>query len=375
DVIGKLPVERKLLIVAQQVEGSIDNELLYKNLKFQQEQQALVNAVNNKMKAVADKESEAYKTLKAESDALADQRMAHLNEIFTEHPGTFFTTFKRSGQNPITRDIRQADGSVDGRAQVYYYRNEFWDNVNFDDERLLYTPVISNKLDRYMKKLTDQNADSLKVSADKLLGRVLDKPEYYKYIANWIAVNYEPGKVEIMDAEAVYVHMVQNYFTYDRAFWSDSAQVYALQLRANEMSQSLVGQKAPLITSTNQFGQSVSMADIQSKYIAVFMYNPTCDHCIEQTPQLVELYKKLKPRGLEVFAIALDTEDAVWKDFIKKYKMDFINVWDPTNRSIYGKYYVDNTPEVYLLDEDRVLFAKNIKVNQIEEAIRLHEEK
>ena len=141
------------------------------------------------------------------------------------------------------------------------------------------------------------------------------------------------------------------------------------------MGNSLIGQTGPMITSTNQYGKQVSMADIKSKYLVVFLYNPTCDHCKEQTPMLVDLYKRWKPKGLEVFAIALDTEDAEWKAFIKNHNMTFTNVFDPTNLSIYATYFVDNTPEVYLLDENRTIFSKNIKVDQIEEAIRLYEEK
>jgi len=47
-------------------------------------------------------------------------------------------------------------------------------------------------------------------------------------------------------------------------------------------------------------------------------------------------------------------------------------VYDPTNRSIFKTYYVDNTPELYLLGPDRKIVAKNLKVEQLAQAIRMH---
>ena len=88
-----------------------------------------------------------------------------------------------------------------------------------------------------------------------------------------------------------------------------------------------------------------------------------------QTPKLVELYNRKSRKELEVYAIAVDTEDSEWKHYIQKNKMNWINVFDPTNASIYAKYYVDVTPEIYVLNPDRTIIAKNIKVDQIEEVI------
>ena len=87
------------------------------------------------------------------------------------------------------------------------------------------------------------------------------------------------------------------------------------------------------------------------------MWNPDCEHCAEQTPKLVTLYNQLKPQGVEVFSIAVNTEDDKWKEAIRKYGMPWINVFDPTNQAIYAKYYVDNTPELYILNKERSIIG------------------
>jgi len=228
------------------------------------------------------------------------------------------------------------------------------------------TPVVSNKLKRYMTELTPQNKDSIIVYADFLLNKILDHPQYYKYIANWIALQYEPTKTTLMDPEAIFVHMTRNYFTRERAFWSDSMEVYALQQRAGEMAQSITGIKGPDVISTDQFGNTQSIYEKTADYIIVYMYNPTCEHCMKETPKIVDYYNRNKSKGIDVFAIAIDTEDQEWKDYINKNDMSFTNVFDPTNRSIYAKYYVDVTPEIYVLNRDRIIIGKNLKVDQID---------
>ncbi len=356
------------LVGAMVVEGSIDNELLYRNLKFQEDFQPRLNAVSQQLQQ-APEGSAARQQLEEQQKALIAERQAHLDEIFNEYPNTFFTTYKRSGQNPEYVVIRRPDGSVDTEATLYQYRSQMWDNVDFSDERLLYTPVIANKLNRYINELTVQNPDSIISSTAFLVDKVLDYPEYYKFIVNWVTLKYEPTKTSLMDAEAVFVYMIQNYFTRERAFWSDSMEIYGLQQRAGEMAASLVGKPAPDVQAQGPDGRMYSISGIQAPYIVVYMYNPTCEHCMEQTPKLVNFYRQWKNRGVEVFGIAIDTDDAEWKNYIAKTGMNWINVFDPTNKSIYAKYYVDITPEIYLIGPDRTIIAKNLKVSQLEEVI------
>jgi len=76
-----------------------------------------------------------------------------------------------------------------------------------------------------------------------------------------------------------------------------------------------------------------------------------------------------------VYAIALDTEVDELQNYINKTGMKFPVVYDPSNRSIYGRYYVDITPEIYVLNKERTIIGKNLKVFQIETVINRDKEK
>ena len=348
--------------------GSLENQKFYETMAFEKDFSSRHTGLVRNLEKI-DKESFRYDEQITKKKNLEQERIDYLDKLFNEHPNLLFTKFKKAGQNPIVRDDVPED------QKVYYFRKEFWDNVDFSDPRLIRTPVIINKLKRYMKELTAQNQDSVYASAKMLVDKTLAYPEYFKFFANWIVIQYEPTKTTLMDPEFVFVNMARSYFTQDKAFWSDSMEVYAIQQRAHEMGQSLVGQKAQNVISTDQNGNTKELFKLTADYLIVYMYNPTCEHCMEETPKLVEWYHKNKNNNMDVFAIAIDTNDGEWKDYIKKNNMVFHNVYDPSNRSIYAKFYVDITPEIYVLNKDRTIIGKNLKVNQIDIIINRDKEK
>ncbi len=361
-------------LLEMKVEGSVDNEMLYDVLKFEAGQQDEFRMLGEAVRGIRPG-TPGYDELQADRAKLVTTRTQYQDALFAKHPKSIFTSFKRAGRNPQLKEVRLPDGTIDEQAQVAAFRDEFWDGVDFNDVRLLNTPVIFNKLKRYMKELTPQNAKAIVSSSEKLMAKVMDKPEFFKFFANWITLEYEPGKTTVMDGAAIHVHMIQNYFTKDLAFWSDSMTVYGLQQRADQMAYSLVGQPGPDITVPDVNGNPKRLYDLKKPFIAVYMYNPECEHCIEETPKFVAAMNDLKSE-LDVYAIALDTDPTKWKNFIKANGMgSWTNVYDPSNRSIFKTYYVDNTPELYLLNQDREIVAKNLKVNQLKDAIRLAKEK
>ena len=342
------------------VTGSQENELFYENMRYETNTIGpRMNELNAQVKNT-EMGSEAYMALKKERDGLEAQRLQKIYELREKYPNLLFTSYKYGGQNPKLRE------ELSKELQVVQYRKEFWDNVDFSDTRLLRTPMFGIKLKRFLKELTVQHQDSILVSAHQLMAKIMDKPEYYKVVANYVVLTYEPGKCPIMDAEKIFVDMVRKYFTRERAFWSDTLQTDAIQSRATEMAQSLLGLKGPNVISTDPMGKKQELMAKTADYVVVYMFNPDCEHCMVETPKLHKYFLENKDKGIDVYAIAIDTDDAKWKAYIKKNGLSWTNVHDPTNRSIYAKYYVDVTPEIYVLNKERKIIGKNLKTDQIQ---------
>lgn len=350
---------------SMQVEGSINTELLYRNFRFQIAQEPELNQVSQIMRSNPPG-SDAYNQAKARQTQLVAEREAHLQEIYTAYPDAFFTKFKTAGANPEWPDRRKPNGDVDTLGNLLYYRAHFWDGVDFSDTRLLSTPVVANKLRRYITELTPQRPDSIIAVADPLVQRVLPHKEYFQFFVNWIGLNYENGKTKVMDGEAVYVHMIDKYITPENAFWDTPENVNKLRAKVDEMKASLMGRKGPDVRAQDINGEYKSIYEMTAPLIVVFMFSPDCEHCQEQAPEIQKIYERWKDRGVDFYGIAVNTTDDEWRKFIKKNGFTFTNVFDPTNRAIYAKYYVDITPELYLLNKDRIIIAKNLVAGQLE---------
>jgi hypothetical protein len=87
------------LVGTLQVEGSLDNQLLYENLRFETQFQAQLKGYEDQI-ALQPLQSEARKALETQRDAHVATRKTHLQGFAQNHPKSFFTIFKLAGQNP-----------------------------------------------------------------------------------------------------------------------------------------------------------------------------------------------------------------------------------------------------------------------------------
>ncbi|MDB4655286.1 AhpC/TSA family protein [Flavobacteriales bacterium] len=359
----KLSAQKGDYVNSMAVSGCLDNELLYQNLKFE-------GAFNSRLKPVTDKLTSLtegtpeYASQKAKQDALIAERLEHINSFSKNHPDSYFTKFKLSGQNPELTYPKNSDGSVNQAAQVYKYRTDFWNMIDFSQTSALRTPVFANKLRKYIRELTPQNADSLIKYSDELIEKARANKEVFKYVVNWIALEYKTPKT--MGTEAVFVHMIDTYWTEDQAFWSNPEEIKGLRGEISLMKPSLIGKIGQDISAKNQNGEAVSLYGLTSPIKVLFIYSYDCEHCQKEAPEMVSIYNQWKNQGVDVFALSTDKDETKWKSFIQKNNMTFKNALDPERSSKYErKYHIDITPELYVLDKDNKIIASNLSPNQL----------
>jgi thiol-disulfide isomerase/thioredoxin len=353
-----LETDKDKLISSMKVQNSVTNTLLYENLFIQEKIDSLQNSIKK------DPSSKVVNQIKLEG--WLQKRNQHLDSCIATFPENFYTQFKVAGQNPVFADVRKPNGDLDTFAHLQKYRNLFWSNVDFNNVKLLKTPVIANKLKRFIKELTPQHPDSIIRQSDVIIKMSLVNNEMFAFISNWIALQYQPTKTSVMDGEAVYVHIIDTYFDLPYADWFKPGELEALKKKTSEMRASLLNRKGPDVISNDPEGTKKSIYEIKAPYIIVYMYTPNCEHCKKETPKLKSFYEEWKSKGVEIYAIVIETNKDEWKSYISSNGINnWINVYDPTNASIYAKYYVDVTPEIYVLNPERTIIGKNLKVEQI----------
>ena len=249
-----------------------------------------------------------------------------------------------------------------------YMRDHFFDRTNFNNPKLIRTPILFNKLNNYFNRILVQNPDSVIPQVDKVVKLAEGDPEMFQYVVVFLLNNFLESK--IMGMDAVFVYVAESYYLSGRANWVDSDFIDKLNDRIMKMKPSLIGQKGADLKMETISGEWVALHEVRADYTLLYFWEPNCGFCKEATPKLYELYEKYRSRGLAVFAVDTQAKRAEWEDYINEYGLDWINAWDPDHATFFRFYYdVYSTPTLYLLDKDKTIIAKRIDIEALDQML------
>lgn len=239
------------------------------------------------------------------------------------------------------------------------------------DDRLLRTPVLERKVLTYIDKMVAPTPDSLTKEIDYILGMSKKgEGEVYRYLLSTILNKYAQSK--IMGHDAVYVHIALEYYAKGEAPWVEKEQLEKIIDNALRLKPLLIGKKAPNLELTTLAGQKTSLYNLNSKFVAVYFWDPDCGNCSKTTTKLVEVYKEFKSKGLEIFGICNKTYKELAKcgEKEKEKQMNWLNTADPYGQGqAHYKYYIQANPTIYLLDKDKVIRYKRIDAEQLRDIL------
>ncbi len=359
------------LIKNMKVKGSEENKFFYDYQTFMSGKQKQIEPLQVLYRKTKNNK-DSSKLLQDKISAIDKEVKDYKLNFIKSNPKSFVSKLFKAMEEPeIPEAPILANGVKDSTFAYRYYKAHFFDNLDFSDERLLRTPIFHNKIKQYMDKLTPQTPDSINISTDYLISKAQANKEVFKYVVYWLTYTYESSN--IMGMDAVFVHMVEKYYVTKQAYWVDSTQLYKITNRAYTLKPLLLGKNAPAIVMQDSTGKNISLYDVKSKYTILIFWDHGCGHCKKEVPKLAELYhKSLKSKGVQVYAIETEDKPDDWKKFIIENKLDWINVHQPDQyqRAVTKKIYdIYSTPVIYLLDEKKIIKAKRIDAEQLENFI------
>ncbi len=357
-------------------QGSPENEHFQEYVKF-------LKDFGAKQQKLIDEYKEAKTG--ADSTALREQISKGSKELIkfrhdqaTKYPGTLLAAIFNALEVPQVPEGPHylPDGKVDSNFAYNYYKEHYWDNFNFKDDRLIQTPIYDGKLDEYFNKIVLPWPDSVEKEADVLLAKSRGTKDVFKYTLWWLTHNVENSK--IMGMDAVFVYLVENYYMKGDATWLDNDALSKYFDRASKIAPNVIGNIAPDVKLPDADGKEQSMLALPAKYTLVIFWSPDCGHCQKEIPEIDSLYRAtLKSKGVKIYAVNVDNEDTKWQEFIKKHKLeDWVNVWDKDHKSDFrSKFDVYSTPTIYLLDEKKIIRGKKLDHSNIMSVIEITEKK
>ncbi len=360
------------------VKDSPENELFFAYSKFTTKMAVEATEIEKKMKTARITKDTASERKYKEELMSYDQRVQdYRKDVIKKQP-----TFLMSKLFKIMEDVyvppapTLPNGKKDSMFQYYYYRDHYFDNFDFTDDRIVYTPVFHPKIESYITKLTLQIPDSINKAADFIVTKSLPSREISKYVIYWITNHYETS--EYMGMDAVFVHMALTYYSDKKlTYWLDDALRFKIIDRAQTLDYNILGKKGQNLTMPDTSGNYQSLYNIKADYTVLLFWDANCGRCKEEIPKILDLYKEQNSKvnlsgtkKMEVFGVGMTPEPKDWKKYIREHKLPWINVDDPNHESNFRKFYdVYSTPVIYLLDENKKIVAKRLSVDQLKDFI------
>lgn len=391
--------------------GSNENNEIFSYARFmtakEKEFRAALEETKGKSKA------DSLKLVQEKQSKIGAEVKAWEAAFTAKNKGNFVGDFINLKTEKYPTDIPKAsNGRPDSLYQYYYYRNHYFDGVDFKDERILYTPFLADRVKRFFDQVAVQHPDTVIAEIDKILGKCITGSMTFNTLVGYFTYKYETNKAMSFDQygnsntfEKVFVHLADKYITNGKAknIYPEET-IVKIKERVDVLRNLLPNSKvSELLMIDTTYGKRVlqmgfdttktsagatylytknydklapwfkSLYSVNAKYTILVFWAVDCGHCKTEVPKLHEDLKKIA-NSVDFKVFAVQTKEDLfddWKRFLVENKLnDFIHVFDPIHlNNIKTTFDIQGTPVIYLLDRDKKIKAKKLAADQVVDII------
>lgn len=123
-----------------------------------------------------------------------------------------------------------------------------------------------------------------------------------------------------------------------------------------------IGMIAPNISGVNVLDEAkISLEKYKGKYVFVDFWSTSCAPCIQEFPQIKEVYDKFSKNDIEIIGVA-DIRDKIdAKKFLNDKEVTWSNIDDKNPLTIINGYSIKSWPTTYLIDPNGKIIATDLR--------------
>ena len=109
------------------------------------------------------------------------------------------------------------------------------------------------------------------------------------------------------------------------------------------------GDTAPSFRIGADSGKTYTNKDFGGKVLVLNFWASWCPPCVEEAPLLEAFQRAMKEHGVVVLGVSIDTNEKLYRQFIRRFGVTFPTARDP-EADISYRYGTFQIPETYIID-------------------------
>jgi len=122
-----------------------------------------------------------------------------------------------------------------------------------------------------------------------------------------------------------------------------------------EWKQCVLDKQLPEFTATTISGKTTGTSRLKGKVVVINFWSINCLPCVAELPGLNKLVRDYKGKDIVFLAITWESVSRIRKDFLTKYRFDFMIV--PDALRVIDKIAASGYPTTYIIDKSGIIKA------------------
>lgn len=132
----------------------------------------------------------------------------------------------------------------------------------------------------------------------------------------------------------------------------------------------MIDQPAPEVEGSDITGATVSLASLQGKVVLIDFWATNCPPCLEEMPNLKQLYTDYHDDGFEIIGVSLDEDLSIVEQFTAQTRIAWpMLVERGTVDTLRASYFVPTIPSLFVVDQSGKLHQFDVRGKDLRKVI------
>ncbi|MFM1932974.1 MAG: hypothetical protein RL226_2277 [Bacteroidota bacterium] len=240
--------------------------------------------------------------------------------------------------------------------------NTFWNDIDFTDVSIIRSPIISDRIQDYMRAHSGGTETGYLNCIDKLKEKASVNSQVLEFtLYTMLDGFYQSG------LENVSMYILDNYI-FDDDCGADLSDV--VKQRAQGIVNLQLGKTPPNFVIEKVDGGTLNLYNevVKNQYTLVMFWASWCHKCEQEIPVLKGVYDVYKSRGFQVIGVSVDNQRSQWEAAVNSNGLKWPNVsqLNAWNSPVAKDYRVTQTPTLFLLNKNKEIVLKPKRIFEVE---------